>query len=1025
MDTGQRRQQRSTRFLLHLLVMGLAAGLCLPATPATAGQTDPGGPQDQPVLVADPPVLSAQLRLGEQQTLTVRLVNQSNTPQEPALYEARPAAPLPQGRTGAPTRVELPQQRERIDRRLLEQLRDPQAQTDFLIVLREQADLSPAYRITDWGERGRAVYRILSDWAEQHQRELRRDLEARGVPHRPFWIVNAVLAHGRRADVEAAAARAEVALVRANPSRRLPASGQSAQNIDERCSPDEPSNPVCWNIRAIGSDVVWRTFGVTGRGVLVGGIDSGANLAHPALAGQYRGALGGEQLDHDYSWFDPSGQMTQPGDTTGHGSHTLGTVVGSGDAAEGRPAVGVAPGARWIAARGCYDIGCSDADLIASAQWMLAPTRLDQSDPRPDLRPMIINNSWGGAGGDPWYTGYIAAWRAAGIFPVFAAGNADINAPQVCGSIGSPGDDPLAVAVGAVDAQQQLASFSLIGPAQGGRLKPDFSAPGLYNEGLGVLSSGPAGGGYQALQGTSMAAPHVAGVVALLWSANPALIGDFDATYALLRQTAQSLDDARCGDAPGGPNNLYGHGMVDAYAAVSQARVDLPWLTAQLPTGMLDSGEEHSVAVTLDARRVPGPGRYQARLLVFPGDLGQPPVTVNVQLEVTPAPSQTVVRGRVVSVESGSPLQALVSADGGLPVSTDAAGYYTLTLTLDRHELTAHAPAYLPAARSITPGATPTQADFALAPDQPRLALETTALSGSVALGQHGTAELRLRNTGTRPLRYWLRLPEEPVALWRDDEPDGPRYQWVDLPPDAASLPLDGDEQARTIGLDFGFPFMGGVYQRVTVGSDGTLAFVPPGPQPVRACVPTGGLGVLLIAPFRADFDPALGGRIAYAARNDHLVVSFEDLRRAAGPPGARYSFQALLYRDGRIVFQYRQIMPLPETLRVGVQGRMGERLLVGCGSETPVRNIQALELRPQPPAPLWLAIDAPEGEVPPGAEQAIPLSLHWLRPAGGRPYRATLILSSSDPLRRSAIVPFNLQPLPPPHSFWLPVIRG
>ncbi len=1010
---------------MRLLAVCLAVGLGLPTASAAAHRADGAADPGAPKLVADPSALSAQLRLGEQQTLTVRLINRGDTQQSPTLYEARPAAPLPQGSAGAPTRVELPHQSERIDRRLLEQLGDPQAQADFLIVLREQADLSPAYRIADWGERGRAVYRILAGWAEQHQRELRRDLEARGVPHRPFWIVNAVLAHGRRTDVEAAAARAEVALVRANPSRRLPASGQAVQSTDERCSPDEPGNPVCWNIRAVGADAVWNTFGVTGRGVLVGGIDSGANLAHPALANQYRGALGGGRLDHDYSWFDPSGQMAQPGDSTGHGSHTLGTAVGAGDPAEGQPAVGVAPGARWIAARGCYDIGCSDADLIASAQWMLAPTRLDQSDPRPDLRPMIINNSWGGAGGDPWYTGYIAAWRAAGIFPVFAAGNANTSAPQVCGSIGSPGDDPLAVAVGAVDAGRRLASFSLIGPAQGRRLKPDFSAPGLYDQGLGVLSSGPAGSGYQAMQGTSMAAPHLAGVVALLWSANPALIGDFDATYALLRQTARPLDDARCGDAPGGPNNLYGHGMVDAYAAVSQARVDLPWLTAQLPGGALDAGEQRSVAVTLDARRVPGPGRYRARLLVFPGDLGQPPLTVDVLLEVTPAPAQTVVRGRVLSAESGSPLQALVSADGGLPVSTDPAGYYTLTLTLDRHELTAHAPAYLPAARAITPGSGPAQADFSLAPDQPRLTLETAALSGTVALGQDGAAELRLRNTGTRPLRYWLRLPQEPLALWRDDEPDGPRYRWVDLPPDAASVPLDGDERARTIALDVGFPFMGGVYQRVTAGPDGTLAFVPPGPQTARPCAPNSGLGVLLIAPFRADFDPALGGRIAYAAQGDHLVVSFEELRRAAGPPGARYSFQALLYHDGRIVFQYRMVMPLPETLRVGVQGGMGERLLVGCGTETLVRNAQALELRPQPPAPLWLATDAPEGEVPPGAEQAIPLSLHWLRPAGERPYRATLALSSSDPLSRSAIVPFDLRPLPAPHSFWLPVIRG
>src|SRR6185503_16243607 len=105
------------------------------------------------------------------------------------------------------------------------------------------------------------------------------------------------------------------------------------------------------------------------------------------------------------------------------------------------------------------------------------------------------------------------------------------------------------------------------------------SAPGSA-----VVSTWNGGATYQTLSGTSMAAPQVAGIVALLWSANPALIGDYDATYAILGESARRLSDTRCGGSPGGPNNVYGQGRVDAFAAVTRARVDVPWLIA--PTAL-------------------------------------------------------------------------------------------------------------------------------------------------------------------------------------------------------------------------------------------------------------------------------------------------------------------------------------------------------------------------------------------------------------------------------------------------------
>jgi subtilisin family serine protease len=313
----------------------------------------------------------------------------------------------------------------------------------------------------------------------------------------------------------------------------------------------------------------------------------------------------------------------------------MGTIVAAGDGTAEQPAVGVAPRARWIAARACSASACTEADLIAAAQWLLAPTDLVGSNPRPDLRPLIVNNSWAGPGGNSFYTGYTAAWRAAGMFPVFSAGNGG----AACGTIASAADYANVVAVGATTIDDTIASFSARGPAEDGRRKPDFAAPGQL-----ILSTVPGGAAYAPLQGTSMAAPHVSGLIALLWSANPALIGDYDATYAILRDTARGISDTQCGDAVGAPNNVYGYGRIDAYAAVARARVDVPWLRAGGTNQLIAASGSATVTVTLDAAKVPGPGVYRARLQIFGADLTQPPATIGLTMTVTPAPQQAADR---------------------------------------------------------------------------------------------------------------------------------------------------------------------------------------------------------------------------------------------------------------------------------------------------------------------------------------------------------------------------------------------
>jgi len=385
--------------------------------------------------------------------------------------------------------------------------------------------------------------------AQSSQADLVATLAARGIAHRPFFIVNALRVVGGSGLVHELAARPDVA--RVLPDRVYtfpdPRPGSVLQSVGS----------VEWNIARIGADRVWNEFGVTGEGIVVGTIDSGIELEHPALARSYRGNLGGGVFQHDYNWWYPPGGCATPCDEFGHGTHTMGTIVGGDGPGPLQDDIGVAPGARWISA-GCGYFPTTEC-FLSSGQFMLAPTARDGTAPDPSRRPHVVSNSWGYFGNDPFYAGVVDAWRAAGIFPVFSAGN---DGPY-CQTTGSPADYVPAFAVGATDSSDSIAYFSSRGPSLlSGGGKPEIVAPGVD-----VRSSVPIGS-YASNSGTSMAAPHVAGVVALLWSANPKLVRDLAATSAALTSTARDVVDLSCGgDDDGDPNNVYGDGRLDAFQA--------------------------------------------------------------------------------------------------------------------------------------------------------------------------------------------------------------------------------------------------------------------------------------------------------------------------------------------------------------------------------------------------------------------------------------------------------------------------
>ena len=416
----------------------------------------------------------------------------------------------------------------------------------------EQADLTAASKIDDWEKRGQAVYDTLTKAAEERQKEVRSFLDDSGTSYESFWATNAIRVDAGSQELAAdIAAMPEVTALYPQFDYRLeePKKGKDVRQ----------PNAVEWGIANINADDVWSQFGTTGEGIVVGNIDTGVQFDHPALVDSYRGNNGDGTFDHNYNWFDAAGTCGDaPCDTNGHGSHTMGTMAGDDGAGN---QIGVAPGAKWIAANGCCP---SDAALISSGEWMLAPTDLNGENADTSKRPDIINNSWGSTvpSNDPFMEDVILAWEAAGIFGTWSNGNSGPG----CGTSGSPGSRIATYSVGAYDVNNVIAPFSARGPGQDGEIKPSIAAPGVN-----VRSSVP-GNGYAAFNGTSMAAPHLGGSIALLWSAAPGLIGDIPGTRQLLDDTAIDVDDTSCGGTAD-DNNVWGEGRLDALALLQAAPV--------------------------------------------------------------------------------------------------------------------------------------------------------------------------------------------------------------------------------------------------------------------------------------------------------------------------------------------------------------------------------------------------------------------------------------------------------------------
>ncbi len=614
---------------LAVLLLALALGLLgifgvfslVDRASAQVGQAAASPPDapDQPVIVVSPTRLSSIQLPDLLVTHTLWITNAGDSPLSFTLLEMTASL-------GAGAMLQLPLSDPLIDADVLPQLAQT-GRTELILFLRQQPDLSAAALLPTRPAKARFVYQRLLQAAEPSA-ELYAWLEAHGT--QPRRLLSA-------AAISATLTPAQLRHVSADPHIRRISLVHTVQLTPSAAIPPLQPQPVTlqpflpgsveWNIAKIRADLAWSTFNIRGQGAVVGILDTGVDYTHPALVNSYRGSLGGGSFDHNYNWFDFIDGLPAPVDPVGHG--TWGAGIVSGDDGGGNQ-IGVAPGAQWIAVRAC-NTSCTDADLLAGLDWMLAPTDLLGLNPDPAKAPAVMLAMWGGSGCDGFFQPSLAALRAAGILPVFPPGGSGPG----CDSIGSPADLPEALSAGATDKDDNIAIFSARGPSCYAEIKPDLSAPGVE------VRTSNIGGGYITLSGTSWSAAHAAGAAALVLSTDPYL-GPTD-VEDILFATATCRQDLACGgDACPGANNVYGHGRIDAYEAVRAALganppYAVPWLTEQPVSATLAAGATLGVQVGFDSSGMP-PGSYTASLGLLSDDPSTPFLSIPVTLSVSAPP---------------------------------------------------------------------------------------------------------------------------------------------------------------------------------------------------------------------------------------------------------------------------------------------------------------------------------------------------------------------------------------------------
>ncbi len=431
--------------------------------------------------------------------------------------------------------------KEKISDHLLRALEDssPDKKFKVLIDFKEQLDLL-SFRSSLKGkmkkERREAVIEALKSVSEAKEREILSLIESLSESgnieySKKLSIVNRLYIVADATAILALSSRPDVARVieeySSVPGKTGRQFNRSSDITLQRGTIDDN-----WALKSMGAEIAWKN-GFNGSGVVVGSLDTGVWLEHEQLKGNYRAG--------NNSWFDPVSGSSLPSDSKGHGTGVLSCAVGKN---AGKNKVGVAPAAQWIAALSNHRNYYNNIFMSLCADWMLNVGR-----------PDIIVNAWshGSVQCDTFDLDFINAWKAAEIFPVFAAGNIgpaerSSESPADLSST-FPVESPV-FSIGAVNSAMTVSHFSSRGPSRcTGKLFPMAVAPGED-----VFFAFPIqADSYIAYSGTSSATGYAAGAIALLIQKFPEMsVAEIE---QLLKNLALDLGKK-------GPDNESGYGFL-------------------------------------------------------------------------------------------------------------------------------------------------------------------------------------------------------------------------------------------------------------------------------------------------------------------------------------------------------------------------------------------------------------------------------------------------------------------------------
>lgn len=792
------------------------------------------------------------------------------------------------------------------------------AKLTVLVALEARADvatLDAQLRAEQAGlsRRHREVVNLLHRTADRSQgpllaqlAELREAGKVEGFT--PHWLINAVVVRTTAAGVPALATLAGVERVEHDlvPELIEPVLVEGGERTDREIG-------ITPGVVAVQADRVWYELGITGQGALVANMDTGVRRSHEALVDRWRGNF----APASECWWDAWGNSTSPSDDNGHGSHTMGTITGQAP----NDSIGVCPGALWIATNviaGGTGTAFDNA-VIAGFEWLADP---DGNANTIDDVPDVVQNSWGVNEDFAGYVDCDSRWweavdncEAAGVVVTWSAGNEGSGAH----SMRSPADRATTAtncfSVGSVSysAPYTISSFSSRGPSGCGGIfpiKPEVVAPGSNIYSVDASSNT----GYVNMDGTSMAGPHVAGVVGLMRSANPDL--DVVTIKTILMETATGL-------GPAGEDNTYGWGLVNAYQAVLQSMSGYGTVSGTVTgnggvplAGVLVedlNSDRHDTTDELGQYSIMFPaGEVDLRALFFGYETAQQSVTVvsgetlTLDLNLLPVPS-ALVSGVVLDGDD-LPLQgAVVSISGpGMPalpdVTTAGDGAFSFLLPLGQ-ELT------VSSAGSSDASAAP------LGPDA------------------HGYRAFDLADSDTD----WADLVVAPggnqVVLQGKNRAE---YDWSLIDPENAgpgtALVFSDNDESHVLELPFPFVYYGQTYSQCTVCSNGWVALGSTTATDYQnGAIPASDGPAAMLAPAWEDYSPELStsGNIStwYDAAGGRFIVEYHHIRQYS-PASAFESFQVILLDpqrhptvtgDGALLMQYGEVMNIA-SCTVGIE---------------------------------------------------------------------------------------------------------